>query len=66
MTTLSERVRELFVATPSVTRNYYALTLLLDENSQLEFSCQTRWAGFTDGSPRREIRTASLDGVTRQ
>lgn len=60
MLTLNERIQLLLAAEPNQDLRYYALTILLGDRGELEFSCFTGWVGFTEESPRREIRKASL------
>ena len=40
---------------PDEEEQFYALTLL-GENDKIVWATQTRWVGFTDESPRRELR----------
>jgi len=60
MAALHERIQLLLQAEPSPELNYYALTLLLNERGNPEYSCFSGWVGYTDENPRREIREASL------
>ena len=60
MSTLPERIKSLFLAEPRADKCYYALSILLSKTGGFEFSTQTSWVGYTEGSPRREIRKASL------
>jgi len=46
-------------ADPDLTRRYYAITILGTE-SGVEWSCYSHWVAFTEDSPRREIREASI------
>jgi hypothetical protein len=58
--TIAVRLQELFDALPIAGRDYYALTLLLGQNGEIEVGCQTLWVRYTDEEPRREIREARL------
>jgi hypothetical protein len=60
MTALTDRVQAMLVAEPDPALDYYALTILSSKGGKLQYSCQSSWVGFTEGSPRREIREASL------
>lgn len=60
MPTLLEKVKYLFEASPNPERDYYATSIFLTDRGALEFGCQTKWVGYTEDSPRREIREASL------
>ncbi len=60
MSTLRERVKHLFETIPAIDGDYYAVSLMLSASGELEFGCQTQWVGYTDETPRREIREASL------
>ncbi len=39
---------------------YYAITLLVNENDRIEFGTQTHWVGFTDDNCRYELREPSI------
>jgi hypothetical protein len=60
MSMLIERIQLLLAIEPNPGMHYYALTILLGDRREPEFSCFTGWVGFTEESPRREIRKASL------
>lgn len=60
MSQLQERIQSLLDGLPDDTRHYYALTILLGDSGQPQFTCFSGWVGYTDDSPRREIREASL------
>lgn len=60
MTEFEDRVQLLLQAEPNPTLNYYALTIFLGDAGVPEYSCFTGWVGYTEDTPRREIREASL------
>lgn len=39
---------------------YFTVTLLADESGGLQWGVQTMWCGYTDSTPRREIRKGRL------
>ena len=41
-------------------QDYYTITLLVDESGQIKSSVYTKWVGFTDEKPMREIRAPSI------
>lgn len=40
--------------------NYYCITFLGNESGKISFSCISRWDGFVNNDPSREIRKASF------
>ena len=60
MQSLHKRVESLVGAAPDPELNYYALTIFLGDRFVPEYTCFTGWVGYTDETPKREIRKASI------
>ena len=65
MHSLHERVESLLQTQPDPDRDYYAITIFLGTRGLLEYTCFTAWTRYTDESPKREIREASLVNAER-
>src|SRR5437763_11584118 len=53
-------IRPLFRQRIEAGAEYFAMELDISDAGKIVWGCQTRWAGFTPGSPRYEIRKASI------
>lgn len=60
MNTISERVEKLLTAEPNPLFDYYAITLVSSGDEKFQYSCFSGWVGYTDETPKREIREASV------
>ena len=59
-TALRAEVKRLLKTKPIEGEEYYQISLVIDEDGKLQLSMTSRWVGFTNTTPRREIRQASL------
>ncbi|MDF8362570.1 HNH endonuclease [Achromobacter anxifer] len=57
---LAEKFISLLAAKPISTSAYYGVTLLCNEQGNIELHSQTYWVGYTDDKPPREIRKARI------
>lgn len=60
MSTIAERIDKLLASEPNPSLDYYAITLVCSEEGRFQYSCFSGWVGYTEYSPRREIRKASI------
>jgi hypothetical protein len=60
MDSLHHRIEALLNATPDPERDYYALSIFLGDKCLPEYACFSGWVGYTDETPKREIREASI------
>lgn len=57
---LEERIAELYNGQPNPESEYYAITILVDSDGNLNSSCYSHWVGYADLDRRIELREASL------
>jgi hypothetical protein len=55
-----ETIERLLTQAEVAGAHYYWLTLKADQRGELHISIQSRWAGYTDDKPRRELRSGRL------
>jgi len=60
MSDLEDRITSTMLSEPDSDKHYYALTLLLGENGQPEYSAYSHFTGYADEKRRIELRAASL------
>ncbi|WP_428826578.1 HNH endonuclease [Azonexus sp. IMCC34842] len=60
MSTIAERIDRLLATEPNPSLDYYAITLASSEEERFQYSCFSGWVGYTDDTPKREIRKASI------
>ena len=58
-TKFAEQVKLLQTQEPLANASYYCITFLGTDDGRIETSCQTSFRGYTETTPRREIRAAS-------
>lgn len=60
MSTLHERVQSILQAEPNPELDYFAITILLNEYGNPEYSLFSEWVRYTEDHPPREVREASI------
>ena len=57
---LKKELKRLSSILPVESMNYYQLSLFADEKKEFHYTYASHFAGFTEGTPRRELRAPSL------
>jgi hypothetical protein len=62
---LKREILRLRLVPPILSKKYYQLSLFANENGGFSYCMTSKWVAFTETTPRREIRQASLVDATK-